>query len=259
MAGPVFSLGDEIAELDYGWTYHYLEFPEAGGIEHGKCKEVITEELRRRFRSVWGSLLHGWFKVMATNVFCILLLSYSFGAVEWTKAEVSQFDVMLRKILTAANSHHPRAAIERLYLPRHVGRRGIVNIEHIYRCRVVMLSYHLQTSQDPLVKACYQLVSTFPPRKSLISRADEIVAALAVDNPLGFTPSKLREALCAAQRERLLNQLCAKPLHGKFIDWASSDLVNTAQSFRWLGGSLHGESKSTILAIQDQVLCTRVY
>jgi len=259
LAGPVFSLGDEIAELDYGRTYRYLGFPEAGGIEHDKCKEVITEELRRRFRLVWGSLLHGRFKVMATNVFCIPLLSYSFGVVEWTKAEVSQFDVMLRKILTAANSHHPRAAIERLYLPRRVGGRGIVNIEHIYQRRVVMLSYHLQTSQDPLVKACYQLVSTFPPRKSLISKADEIVAALAVDKPLGSTPGKLREALCAAQREQLLTQLCAKPLHGKFINWVRSDHINTAQSFRWLGGSLHGESESTILAIQDQVLCTRIY
>jgi len=103
-AGPVFSLGDEIAELGYGWTYRYLGFPEVGSIEHEKCKEVITEELHRRLQLVWGSLLHGWFKVMATNVFCIPLLSYSFGVVEWTKAEVSQFDVMLRKILTAANS-----------------------------------------------------------------------------------------------------------------------------------------------------------
>ena len=74
---PVFSLGDKIAELDYGRTYHILGFPEAGGIE---CK-VITDELHRRFQLVWESLLHGWFKIMATNMFCIPLLSYSFGVV----------------------------------------------------------------------------------------------------------------------------------------------------------------------------------
>ena len=196
---------------------------------------------------------------MATNVFCIPLLSYGFGIVEWTKAEISQFDVMLRKALTAANSHHPRAAIERLYLPRRMGGRGIVNIESLYQRRVVMMSHHLQTSQDPLVKACCQLISHFPPRKSLISKADGIIADLSLCINLEHTPTQLKESLCAAQRERLLGHLCAKPLHGKFINWARSDSVNTSQSFRWLSGSLHSESESTIMAVQDQVLCTRVY
>ena len=69
-----------------------------------------------------GSFLHGWFKMMTTNTFCIHLLSHGFGIVEWTKAEISQFDVMFRKILTAVNNHHPCAAIER-------AAWGIINIE----------------------------------------------------------------------------------------------------------------------------------
>ena len=111
VAGPVFTLGDEIGELTYGQTYRYLGFPESGGIHHDGCKDVITGNLHRRFQLVWRSFLHGRFKVMATNVFCIPLLSYGFGVVEWTKAEISQFDVMLRKVINAVNSHHPRAAI----------------------------------------------------------------------------------------------------------------------------------------------------
>ena len=47
--------------------------------------------------------------------------------------------------------------------------------------------------------------------------------------------------------------------HVKFINWARSDTVNTVQSFQRLGGFLHSESESTILAVQGQVLCTRVY
>ena len=141
-----------------------------------------------------------------------------------------------------------------------MGGRGFVNIEHLYQCRVVMLSYHLQTSQDPLVRACCQLVSHFPPRKSLICRADGIITDLPVGNLLEYTSGQLRKVLCVAQRDRLLNYLCAKPLHGKFINWAHSDAVNTVQNFQWLRGSLHSESESTILAVQpDQVLCTRVY
>ena len=57
-AGPVFTLGDEIGELD---------IPQLGNCARG----------------FWRSILHGQFKVMATNVFCIPLLSCSFGIVEW--------------------------------------------------------------------------------------------------------------------------------------------------------------------------------
>ena len=130
--GPVFSL-DAIGELSYGQTYRYLGFPETGGVDHDACKAAITGELRNRFQMIWKSFLHGRFKVMVTNAFCIPLLSYGFGIVEWTKAEIAQFDVMLHKVLTTANNHHPRAAIERLYLPR-VGVLLILNI-----CIIVVL------------------------------------------------------------------------------------------------------------------------
>ena len=79
---------------------------------------------------MWKSLLHGRFKVQATNGYCVPLLSYGFGIVDWTKAELSHFDVLTCKVMTTANSHHPRSAIERLYLSRHMGGCRLVNIEH---------------------------------------------------------------------------------------------------------------------------------
>ena len=57
----------------------------------------------------------------------------------------------------------------------------------------------------------------------------------------------------------LSSYVCAKPLHGKFATWARSDDVDTVQSFCWLQISVHSESESTILAVQHQVLPTRVY
>ena len=88
LTGPVPTLESEINELDYGQTYRYLGFPEAGGIDHACSKSIITAELHRRLKLVWGSLLCGQFKVKVTNSFCIPLLSYGFGIVDWTKAEM---------------------------------------------------------------------------------------------------------------------------------------------------------------------------
>ena len=85
LSGPIMSHGDEIGELSYGQTYCYLGFPETGSVDHDTYKELITAEIRRRSQLIWGSLLNGRFKVMATNAFCIPLLSYGFGIVDWTK------------------------------------------------------------------------------------------------------------------------------------------------------------------------------
>ena len=82
---------------------------------------------------MWKPMLHSRFKVQAYNGYCVLLLSYGFGVVEWTKAEFTYFDLLTCKIMTSSNSHHPRSAVEYLYLPRHMGGRGLLNIEHMYQ------------------------------------------------------------------------------------------------------------------------------
>ena len=55
-----------------------------------------------------------------------------FGIIPWTVKEIEQFDVSTRKILTATCNHHPRGAVERLYLPRTLGGIGLINVENLF-------------------------------------------------------------------------------------------------------------------------------
>jgi len=76
---------------------------------------------------------------------------------------------------------------------------------------------------------------------------------------LSYSKGQLKSAICAAQQNKLFDGLCAKPLHGKFINWMQSANVNMDKNFQWLRQSLHSESESTLFAIRDQVICTCVY
>ena len=98
-----------------------------------------------------------------------------------------------------------------------------------------------------------------PSRRSVFSMADDVASSLALCDVLNFSLDQLRTAVVTSQRKKLLDTLYAKPLHGKFFTWVHSSVINTARSFRWLQCSMHGESESSIFAIQDQVLCTRSY
>jgi len=252
--------GSEIPELDIAGLYRYLGFPEGGGIHHSQSKEIVLSEFKTRLKLIWSSLLHARFKVQATNTFCVPLLLYGFGIVEWTEAEISRFDVLVRKAMVASNSLHPRSAVERLYLPHCLGGRGLSNVDDLYRRRVIMLACHLKTSDDDLVRMCYLLDTSLPPRKSVCSRANAFVSTMSLDIDLAqATADEVKNVVCDRQKALRWDVLKDKPLHGKFVNWCCSGPIDLSKSFYWLKEFFHSESESSIFAIQDQVVRTRVY
>ena len=128
--------------------------------------------------------------------------------------------------MTASNSHHPRAAVERLYLPSHIGGCGLLNTEHLYQRQLLMLSHHLQTSSDILVRECFNLISQMPSSKSLLSKATKLASELGLINTSHFTSGQLKNAICSAQCQKLTSILCEKPLHGRFFNQLRSDNIN---------------------------------
>ena len=85
------------------------------------------------------------------------------------------------------------------------------------RC-LILLSYHLQTSGDALVKLYCALDTQLPSRVSVLSRASCLSSSLMLDDVLSYLKGQLKSAICAAQQNKLLDGLCTKPLHGKFVN-----------------------------------------
>jgi hypothetical protein len=76
--------------------------------------------------------------MQATESLAVPTLRYSFGIIKWHQEEIQKLDRKTRKMLTIHGQHHPRADIDRLYVPRKGGERGLmqvklVDIEQSYR------------------------------------------------------------------------------------------------------------------------------
>ena len=69
----------------------------------------------------------------------------------------------------------------------------------------------------------------------------------------------VKNVVCESQRTHHWSTLKEKPLHGKFVNWCCSNPIDLSRSFHWHGELFHSESESTIFAVQDQVVRTRVY
>ena len=156
------------------------------------------------------------------------LLSYGFGIVGWAVEELKGMDVLVRKVMREACSLHSRSAVECVYLPHCQGGRGVLYVEHLYHRRVILLSQHLQTSSNNLVKMCLFLDSLLPARKSVVVRARTFLANLPLNVELGsISADELKDAVCSHQQKVHRDYRCSKPLHGKFYSWCSSSDVDT--------------------------------
>ena len=102
--------------------------------------------------------------------------------VDWTKSEVLQFDRLVRQVMTNANCHHPRSSVERLLFPYKLGGRGLLSVENLLEHHLIMLSHHLNTYGDTLVKMCCTLDTHLPPHVSVMSRAASLVSSLGLDD-----------------------------------------------------------------------------
>lgn len=71
--------------------------------------------------------------ITATGALADSVFRYSFDIFKWRLHELRKTGRKTRKMLTMNKMHHPKAAIDRLYLKRKEGRRGLLQISVTYR------------------------------------------------------------------------------------------------------------------------------
>ena len=114
--------------MDQEGVYKYLGVDESDGIQHSKMKEKIRKEYNRRVRSILRTELNGRNKIEAINSLAVPVVQYSFGIIDWKISEL-KIDTKTRKLLNMQKMLHPKADVERLYIPRKDGGRGLIDVE----------------------------------------------------------------------------------------------------------------------------------
>jgi hypothetical protein len=151
-------------------------------------------------------------------------------------------------MLTIHGQHHPKADIDRLYVPRKDGGRGLMQIEGAYITEVTKLREYVEHSEDALM----QIVRTHQHNTS---------------STLFHTATNLRKSLQSDTKQikttiaRNLKEIWeAKRLHGQFPRSLDEGLINKEQSYRWLKfGDIKGETETVIMAAQDQAISTNYF
>jgi hypothetical protein len=90
---------------------------------------------------------------------------YSFGIVGWSNTELQLLDRKTRVMMTEFRIHHPKSAIERIYLPRKQGGRGLLNLEvSASKQNTNLKNYFMsKSSTSPLHKAIVNIDAKLSP------------------------------------------------------------------------------------------------
>ena len=85
-------------------------------------------------------------KITAIGALAVPVLRYSFGIINWRIEEIKKLDRKTRKMLKMYKMHHPKADIDRLYVKRKGGGRGLVQVEAAYKAEIINIAEYLNTN-----------------------------------------------------------------------------------------------------------------
>ena len=141
-----------IKGLNLDDNYKYLGILEADDIKHEEMKNNIKKEYFNRIRRILKSKLNAGNIVTAMNTWAISLIRYGAGIVKWNKEELQTMDRKTRKMMTIHGALHPKADVDRLYIPRKDGGRGLISIEDCVNDEELSLAEYIENSNEDFLK-----------------------------------------------------------------------------------------------------------
>ena len=193
-------------------------------------KLKVSKEYFRRLKKVLKSKLNGGYLVQGVNNLPVSPLRYSAAFISRRKCELQSIDRKTRKLFTIYGRLHPKSDVDRLYIPRKDGGKGLIAIEDCVELAVRGLEEYVHGSEERLLQAARG------------DRVDGLEAA---------------SVLKKAKKEKRLQNWEEKALHGQYL--RQNKEVRSEQSWVWLQNEdLKRETESLIAAAQNQSIRTNL-
>ena len=144
---------DKIRTLGENETYKYLGILEADTIKQVEMKDNIQKEYLRRTIKLLETKLSRRNLFKRINTLPVPLIRYSGSFPKKTRDELKQIDQRTRKLMTMHKALHPRDDVDRLYVPRKEGGRGLTSIVDNIDASIQRLEDYIEKHEGGLTTA----------------------------------------------------------------------------------------------------------
>ena len=223
--------GEQIKKVEED-GYKYLGITEFDKIKESTMKESFRKEYLRRTKAIMKSRLNGKNIIKAMNTWAVSLMRYGAGIVKWTLNELGEMDRKTRKIMTMNKEFHPKSDVNRLYVKRSSGGRGLTGCKSCIITEENSLGWYLMSHIEPLIIA--------------VRESNTLPGCNKAMKPREFKKLK--------QKERI-SMWKDKKMHGQYLREVNDNDHNS--TWRWLQKSdLKGCTEALIFSAQEQALRT---
>ena len=227
-------------------------------------KEKVRKEYYHNIRMVLKSELNSANKLETINTLVVPVVTYSFNVINKKSSP--------NLIQRVGNSGlfpffcHPKSDVDRPYLPRIEGDKGLIQLELSHKTTTIGLDKYLQGKQDTLL----HLVKDHVYRKSLYSISGQsmmssrelgLPAIPPAEDEVNITYARRTKAKAKHHgRQQFRPGVGSKAIHGKYSQRVKQADVDQDKTHRWLkAAGLKAETDGFIIAAQDQSLPTSWY
>ena len=212
----------KIRTVEENETYKYLSTLEADTIKQVQMKDTIRKEFLRRTRKLLETKLFSRNLIKGINTWAVSLVRYSGPFFKWARDQLKQMDQRTRKLMTMHKLLHLRDDVDRLYVSRKEGGRGLASIEDT-------VDASIQRLEDYIGKHEWGLITTV--RNDMDRRIDERMTTTRKQKWEG------------------------KQLYGRFKRLINN--ISHQKTWTWLRkGNLKRETESLLIAAQDNAIRT---
>ena len=113
----------------------------------------VLKEYIKRLRKVLKSKLNGGNLVRGVKTWSVCQSRYSAAFVSFRKNELRSIDRKTRKLFTRYGALHLKSHVDRLYIPRKEGGRGLISIDDCVELAIRCMEVYVYGSEERLIQA----------------------------------------------------------------------------------------------------------
>ena len=222
-------------------------------------RNKYREEYFHRISKILKTSLNSKNTIQAINTFAVPAISYGFQVLDWSITELEDIDRQTRNVLRKNHMLHNISDVDRLYVSRRNGGRGLLNITDLYKCQIITYSQYLHQSTETLM-ILVSVWQTERGTKSIHHRAVQYMQDLRMEpeNLHQLTRQQLKNNVKNQRIAKRINTIKEKQLHGQYFTALEQPHIDKRTSMAWLQSStLKRSTESTICAIQENAISTK--
>ena len=210
----------------------YLGIVELDKVKESEMKEKTIKEYKRRLRLILKSKLNGKNKITAINTWAVAIFRYGAAILKWKESELKKVDRKTRKLMTIHGALHPKSDVDRLYVKRKEGGRGLSSIEIVVKTEMNNVGQYVSNSEEALIQGV------------------KMAGTIETEGTVA------KEEFKRQRQNELKQRWTEKVMYGQFHR-ETDPLVDKEQNWCWLSKSdLKIETEALLCAAQEQALRT---